>query len=72
MPAQIHMMEQDPEVLEGDLDAARAFDAASEDAELFLYPGDGHLFAEAAFPDYDAAAAALLRERTLAFLDRVG
>jgi dienelactone hydrolase len=44
----------------------------TESAELFLYPGDGHLFAERASSDYDEAAAALLRERTLAFLDRVG
>ena len=72
VPSQIHMMEDDPEVQEGDLDAARAFDAATGSAELFLYPGDRHLFADPSFSDYDAAAAALLRERTLAFLDRVG
>jgi len=71
VPAQIHMMEQDPEVLEGDLDAARAFDAESGDAELFLYPGDRHLFADPSFSDYDEAAATQLRERTLEFLDRV-
>jgi dienelactone hydrolase len=71
VPAQIHMMEQDPEVLEGDLDAARAFDAESGDAELFLYPGDKHLFADPSFSDYDEAAATQLRERTLGFLDRV-
>src|SRR4030095_5794105 len=65
VPAQIHMMEQDPEVLEGDLDAARAFDAESDDAELFLYPGDKHLFAEPSYSDYDEAAATQLRERTL-------
>jgi dienelactone hydrolase len=72
VPAQIHMMENDPEVQEGDLDAARAFDAASDSAELFLYPGDKHLFGERSFSDYDESAAELLRERTLGFLDRVG
>ena len=72
VPAQIHMMEDDPEVKEGDLDAARAFDAATDGAELFLYPGDKHLFAERGLPDFDEAAAALLRERALVFLDRVG
>jgi dienelactone hydrolase len=72
VPAQIHMMEDDPEVQEGDLDAARAFDAATETAELFLYPGDKHLFADRSFSDYDEAAASLLRERTLEFLARVG
>jgi dienelactone hydrolase len=72
VPAQVHMMEQDPEVQGGDLDAARAFDAVTDTAELFLYPGDKHLFAERPSSDYDEAAAALLRERMLGFLDRVG
>ena len=72
VPAQIHMMQDDPEVQEGDLDAARAFDASSDDAQLFLYPGDKHLFAERSSPEHDEAAASLLTERTLAFLDRVG
>lgn len=72
VPSQIHMMEGDPEVQEGDLDAARAFDAATDGAELFLYPGDRHLFAERSSSDYDEAAATLLMERTLAFLDRLG
>ena len=71
VPAQIHMMRDDPEVQEGDLDAARAFDGSIESAELFLYPGDKHLFAEPSFSDYDEAAATLVRERTLAFLDAV-
>jgi dienelactone hydrolase len=66
------MMENDPEVQEGDLDAARAFDAVTDTAELFLYPGNKHLFAERSSSHYDEAAAALLRERTLGFLDRVG
>ena len=72
VPAQIHMMQDDPEVQEGDLDAARAFDAITDTAELCLYPGYKHLFAERSSSDYDEAAAALLRERALAFLDRVG
>ena len=39
-------------------------------AELFLYyPGVEHLFADSSLPAYDAAAAALLSERVLAFLD---
>jgi dienelactone hydrolase len=69
--AQIHMMDDDPEVQEGDLDAARTFASATEDAELFLYAGDKHLFAGRSFSDYDEDAAALLGERTLAFLDAV-
>jgi dienelactone hydrolase len=43
-----------------------------EDAELFLYPGSGHLFADSSSDDYNAQAAGLLKERTLAFLHRVG
>ena len=43
-----------------------------EDAELFLYPGSGHLFADSSVDDYDEKAAGLLKERTFAFLDRVG
>ena len=53
---------------EGDLDAARALVASTDDAELFLYPGDQHYFADRTLPSYDAAAAALLTERVLAFL----
>ena len=68
VPLQIHLMEQDPFALEGDLDAARQLDAEVDGAELFLYPGDRHLFADSSLPDYDAGEAALLTERVLAFL----
>src|SRR4249919_917815 len=68
VPLQIHMMEADEWVLEGDLDAARELDETIEGAELFLYPGDRHLFADNSLPDYDENAAALLMERVLAFL----
>ena len=71
VPLQIHLMEQDEFALEGDLDAARELDDTVENAELFLYPGDGHLFADSSSPDYDEAAAALLTTRTLAFLEDV-
>jgi dienelactone hydrolase len=55
---------------EGDLDAARALVAAApDDAELFVYPGETHLFADDSLPSYDKDAAALLTERTIAFLD---
>ena len=66
VPVQIHMMDGDHEVLppNGDLEAARAM----ESAELFLYPGDKHLFADSSLPDYDEAAATLLKQRVLAFL----
>ena len=71
VPLQIHMMEADEWVLEGDLDAARELDETIGGAELFLYPGDSHLFADNSLPDYDEKAAALLMERVLAFLKGV-
>lgn len=71
VPLQIHLMEEDEFALEGDLDAARELDNTVESAELFLYPGDRHLFADSSLPDYDEAAARLLMERVRAFLERV-
>jgi dienelactone hydrolase len=70
VPVQVHGMDEDPFFTEegGDLDAARALVAASDKAELFLYPGKEHLFADSSLPSYDEAAAKLLLERTLAFL----
>jgi dienelactone hydrolase len=56
---------------EGDLDAARALVATTTDAELFLYPGKQHLFADTSLPSYDEHAASLLTERVLSFLDEV-
>ena len=41
-------------------------------AELFLYPGSAHLFADPSSGDYNEEATVLLKERTLAFLHRVG
>jgi dienelactone hydrolase len=69
VPAQVHGMDADPIFVgEGDVDAARELVAQAEDAELFLYPGDRHLFADSSLPWYDADAAALLTERVLGFL----
>jgi dienelactone hydrolase len=71
VPLQIHLMEADEWALEGDLDAAREIDETVESAELFLYPGDRHLFADNSLPDYDASSARLLKQRVLGFLDRI-
>jgi len=71
LPVQIHMMEGDEWVKEGDLDAAREIAASVETAKLFLYPGDRHLFADDSLPDYDLSAAALLKKRVLSFLDHI-
>jgi len=71
VPVQIHGMEDDPIFAgEGDIDAAREIAASSDVAELFLYPGDQHYFADPGLPSYDPAAARLLTERVLAFLGR--
>jgi dienelactone hydrolase len=71
VPVQIHFMQDDPWA-EEDLPAAEALAAEVDAAELFIYPGSGHLFADAGLGDYDEWAAGLLMERTLALLDRVG
>jgi dienelactone hydrolase len=69
VPVQVHGMDAD-EIFagEGDLDAARALVESTPGAQLFLYPGKRHLFADNSLPSYDEQAAALLTERVLAFL----
>jgi dienelactone hydrolase len=71
VPVQVHGKESDP-FFDEDLEAAKALVESAEHAELFLYPGDEHLFADSSLPAYDPAAAALLTERVLAFLDAAG
>jgi dienelactone hydrolase len=70
VPVQIHMMEDDEWALE-DLPAARELVETTDGAELFLYPGDRHLFADSSLPDYDESAATMLEHRVLAFLTDV-
>lgn len=73
VPVQVHGMEGDPLFTEddGDLDAARALVASTDDAELFLYPGERHLFADSSLASYDQQATTLLLRRVLDFLVRV-
>ena len=69
VPVQVHGMDADPIfTLEGDLDAARELVATVPRAELFLYPGDAHYFADDSLPTYDAAATDLMLSRMLALL----
>jgi dienelactone hydrolase len=70
VPLQIHMMEDD-EWAEEDLPAARELVGATDGGELFLYPGDGHLFADRSLPDFDERAATLMKQRVFAFLKDV-
>jgi dienelactone hydrolase len=72
VPVQIHGMDNDPIFVgEGDIEAAREIVDKVDDAELFLYPGDQHYFADSSLPSYDPEATALLTSRVLQFLDRV-
>jgi dienelactone hydrolase len=71
VPLQIHIMDADPWA-EEDRAAAEALVAEVRAAELFLYPGAGHLFADPGSDDYDPKAARFLEQRTLDFLRRVG
>ena len=75
VPVQVHGMDKDPFfALEGDLDAARELveTAGPGLAELFVYPGDRHLFTDSSLPSYDPGAAALVVQRSREFLDRLG
>ncbi|HEX2152570.1 MAG TPA: dienelactone hydrolase family protein [Acidimicrobiia bacterium] len=73
VPVQVHGMDRDPIFVgEGDLDSARELVNEAEDAELFLYPGDQHYFADSTLPSYDADAASLMTRRISDFLSRVG
>jgi dienelactone hydrolase len=69
VPVQVHGKEDDEFFLE-DIEAARDLVASTKQADLFLYPGTEHLFADSTLPDYDPAAAKLLTERVLTFLKR--
>jgi len=70
VPVQVHGMDADEFFAgEGDLEAAREIVATvGPRAELFVYPGSHHLWADSSLPSYDADAAGLLRKRVLDFL----
>ena len=72
VPVQIHGMDADPLFAgEGDIDAARELVSLVPDAELFIYPGNVHLFEDSSLPQYDEDAATLLTTRVLKLLARV-
>ncbi|MFI7279314.1 dienelactone hydrolase family protein [Micromonospora chersina] len=75
VPVQIHGMDKDPFfALEGDIDAARELVGivGPERGELFVYPGEAHLFTDSSLPSHDADATALAVRRSREFLDRLG
>jgi len=67
VPVQIHG-KRDDEFFDEDLPAARELAESSASAELFIYPGDQHLFADSSLSDFDPDAAALLMDRVQKFL----
>jgi dienelactone hydrolase len=71
VPVQIHGMDKDPIFVdEGDLAAAENLMDTTAEAELFLYPGSSHLFADISLDDYDETAAPALTARVLELLAR--
>ena len=72
VPVQVHGMQDDPFFgHEGDLDAARELVAGVDDGELFVYPGDVHLFTDSSLQGHDPAATRLVVERMLGLLARL-
>jgi dienelactone hydrolase len=67
---QIHAMRDDPWFKE-DAEAARELATSVEGSELFLYPGDKHLFADSSLADYDEGATKTLMQRVLGFLKNI-
>ena len=65
VPLQIHTMDADEWM---ELDEAESLRNEVAGAELFVYSGSKHLFADSSLDDYDQAAAQLLVDRTVKFL----
>ncbi|WP_309131526.1 dienelactone hydrolase family protein [Brevibacterium sp.] len=70
VPAQIHGKDSD-EFFDEDLPAARDLVDSAAGAELFVYPGDQHLFTDSSLDAYDPQASALVLQRVQAFLAEV-
>ncbi len=69
-PLLIQSAEDDPRINESWPDYEAALKAAGVAYERHLYPGTQHGFHNDTTPRYDAAAAKLAWERTVAFLER--
>ncbi|WP_193095504.1 dienelactone hydrolase family protein [Brevibacterium sp. FME17] len=70
VPVQIHGKEDD-EFFNEDLPSARALADSTPSAELFVYPGSQHLFADSSLDSFDADATALLLDRARGLLAAV-
>ncbi|MBB3608399.1 dienelactone hydrolase family protein [Rhizobium sp. BK602] len=72
LPLQLHLADPDPFESAAEVAAWRsAVERSGIAADIFTYPGPGHLYTDASLPDYDAKAADLTWSRVLAFLDAV-
>ena len=68
VPLQVHTMTDDGW---GDVEVAQQLATSVPGAEVFLYPGDRHLFTDDSTAEFDAGATAQVLERSLDLLARV-
>lgn len=73
VPVQVHFADKDPIRNQAVIDALEVkVRQSGSNFERFDYDAPGHLFADPAFPAYNANAAELLTRRVLELLGRVG
>ena len=73
VPVQVHFADKDPIKNQAVVDAlAIKVRHAGASFQQFDYDAPGHLFADPAFPAYNAASAELMTNRVLDFLQRLG
>ena len=73
VPVQVHFADKDPIRNQSVIDALRVkVRQSASNFEQFDYEATGHLFADPAFPAYNANAAELMTKRVLEFLEVVG
>ncbi|TWB50437.1 dienelactone hydrolase [Rhizobium sp. ERR 922] len=72
LPLQLHLADPDPFEPEEDVATWRqGVTKSGVAAEIFRYPGGGHLYTDASLPDYNAQAADLTWKRVIDFLDAI-
>ena len=73
LPVQLHIADPDTYQPPAEVTAwERDMTDAGAAVQVFRYPAAGHLFTDPGTPDYDARAAALAWQRSLAFLNMLG
>ena len=71
VPVHVFGMDEDPFLVgDGDLAAAQGHQRTHPEIEIHLYPGRGHLFAEAQSEDYNESASGMLVRDVVSALDR--